>query len=279
MSDSEKPQVTICLPHWQVRELITVCLRAIRRFTPTASIEVIVVDNGSEDDSLDYLRGLRWIRLIERGKLTPEYWVHAFQTALDVGLEQSRGEYYVIMHTDTIIKHPGWLERLLGPARADERCAAVGAWKLERVHPAYDLMKRLTDTKRAKLWLRRRLLGDGTARQKSREICPRDYCTLYRAGPIRRYGLKFEPGEPYEGYTAGEKMYYQLRDHGYGAAVLETGEMMEYMEHVAHATAGLRPEQRHLGHRRSQRKVERRLREFFDSPLIRELAGAEDLDR
>jgi len=271
--------VTICIPHWQVKELVTLCLRAIRQFTRSIPIEVIVVDNGSEDESLDYLRSLSWISLIERGKDTPANWVEAFRTALDAGFASSRGRYFVIMHTDTIVKHPDWLERMTAPFDEDPKCAAVGAWKLELQHPLYKLTKRLTDTKKAKLWLRRTLLGDSTARQLSRELCPRDYCAIYRSEPIRTFGLSFNASGRWQGYTAGEMMYYQLKENGYRAEVIPTEEMMRYMVHLAHATAGLRPQQRHLNHNRAQKKAERKLRRLFGSDLAKNLASDTSLDR
>lgn len=279
MTGKNEPVVSICIPHWQVRELLTPCLRAIRKFTRNIPIEVIVVDNGSEDESLPYLRSLSWIKLIERSKQTPENWIRAFVTALDLGFKHSRGEYFVIMHTDTLIKHPEWLERLIKPFKGDPKCAAVGAWKLELRHPVYEFTKKMTDTKKAKLWLRRNLLGDQKARQLKRELCPRDYCAIYRAEPIRRLGLIFNEQDRWIGYTAGEQMYYQLRENGYHAVVIDTAEMIKYMVHLAHATAGLRPEQRRLNHRHAQRKSERKLRRFFNIPLIRELMEDESLDR
>lgn len=279
MDGKMEPQVSICIPHWQVKELITPCLRAIRKFTQNIPIEVIVVDNGSEDESLAYLRSLSWIKLIERGKKTPENWIQAFITALDLGFKHSRGEYFVIMHTDTLIKHPGWLERLILPMKSDPKCAAVGAWKLEPRHPIYEFTKKITDTKKAKLWLRRNLLGDQKARQLKRELCPRDYCAIYRAEPIRRLGLKFNARGSLIDYTSAEQMYYQLKENGYHAVVIDTTEMMKYMVHLAHATAGLRPEQRSLHHRHAQKKSERNLRRFFNLPLIKELMEDESLDR
>lgn len=278
MAEEKTPQVSICIPHWQVKELVTLCLRAIRKFTREVPVEVIVVDNGSADDSLQYLRGLSWIRLIERGEQTPENWVQAFVTALDVGFEHSRAPYFLIMHTDTIVKHPGWLQRLLRPMEQDDKCAASGAWKLELRHPLYEFTKRITDTKKAKLWLRRTILRDAGARQLKRELCPRDYCALYRSEPIRKLGLRFNCGGRWAGYTAGEQMYYQLKEHGYRAQVIPTAEMMEYMVHLAHATAGLRPQQRRLNHLRAQRKAERRLRRLFGSELAKELAADASLD-
>jgi len=278
VTEEKEPLVTICIPHWQVKELVTLCLRAIRKFTQTIPVELIVVDNGSQDESLDYLRSLPRIKLIERGKDTPANWVEAFRTALDVGFENSRGRYFVIMHTDTIVKHPAWLERMTAPLDEDPKCAAVGAWKLELRHPLYELTKRLTDTKKAKLWLRRKLLFDSSARQLPRELCPRDYCAIYRAETIKTFRLSFDARGKWQGYTAGETMYYQLKEKGYRAEIIPAAEMMQYMVHLAHATAGLRPQQRHLNHRRAQKKAERKLRRLFGSDLARNLAADTSLD-
>jgi GT2 family glycosyltransferase len=258
---------------------MTLCLRAIRKYTKAVPIEVIVVDNGSRDESLDYLRSLGWIKLVERGQNVPENWVEAFTSALDIGFENSSGEYFIIMHSDTIVKHPGWLEPLLSPFDGDARCAATGAWKLEWRHPLHELAMRLTDTKKAKLWLRRTFLRDANARQLSRELCPRDYCTMYRSEPIRRLGLSFTLKDRWTGYTAGERMYYQLKENGYHAVVIDTLEMMEYVVHLAHATAGLRPSERKLGHRHAQKKAERRLYRLFNSDLAKTLTLDDSLDR
>ncbi|MHC4153543.1 MAG: hypothetical protein ACYST6_01240 [Planctomycetota bacterium] len=135
------------------------------------------------------------------------------------------------------------------------------------------------DTKKAKLWLRRTFLRDSSARQLKRELCPRDYCAMYRAEPIRRLGLRFDAKDSWVGYTAGEKMYYQLKQHGYRAVVIDTREMMKYMVHLAHATAGLRPTQRRLNHWRTQKKAERKLQRLFDSDLAKTLAVDDSLDK
>lgn len=273
------PLVSICIPHWQVQELVTLCLRAIRKHTANIPYEVLVVDNGSRDASLDYLRSLSWIRLIERGTDVPENWVRAFITALDLGFASSRGKYFVIMHTDTIVKHPQWLPRLLAPLEADPVCAASGAWKLELRHPILEFTKRATDTKKARLWLRRTFLRDQSAQQLKRELCPRDYCALYRSEPIRRLELRFDCCHRFPRYTTGEQMYYQLKENGYRAEVIPTAEMMQYMVHLAHATAGLQPRQRRLNHRRSQKKSERRLHRLFNSDLAASLSSDTALDR
>jgi len=69
------------------------CLRALRYYTEGPPYEVIVVDNGSTDESLDWLRSMGWITLVERGESTPRIWIRAMNTALDIGLERTRGDY------------------------------------------------------------------------------------------------------------------------------------------------------------------------------------------
>jgi hypothetical protein len=55
--------------------------------------------------------------------------------------------------------------------------------------------------------------------------------------------------------------------------------MMNYVVHLAHATAGLRPAQRKLNHWRAQKKAERRLYRLFNSDLAKTLALDDSLDK
>lgn len=275
MSGREDPLVTIVIPHWQVREMITLCLRSIRRFTRDVPYEVIVVDNGSKDESLDYLRSLKWIRLIERGDETPSYWVRAMGTALDFGIREGRGRYLLIMHTDVVILREGWLRRLIDAIESDPRHAAAGTDKLEVRSPFRAWWKRTFDEKRIKAWFRRVLLRDRRAVIPERPRCPRDFCALYRLDVLRRHELSFLQKR----FSAGESMYLDLVDRGYSAAMIPVLEMMQYIEHIAHGTAALRPGERGLDHGRTQRKSERRLNALLSRPLIRELQEDASLDQ
>ena len=69
-------RISICIPHWQVGDFMAVCLRSIRHYSRHYDIEMIVVDNGSKDESLDWLRSLSWIRLFERPEFRIAVWVH-----------------------------------------------------------------------------------------------------------------------------------------------------------------------------------------------------------
>jgi len=269
------PTVSICIPHYQVKQLMTACLRAIRRYTPQGpAFEVIVVDNGSRDDSLDWLRSLGWIHLVERGERTPDDWIRAMATALDIGLERARGKYYLIMHSDTIVKREGWLQRLVDEISRGPDIGSAGTGKLETRGPVDLFFRRATDTKRLRLWVRRTFLGDIGARQLPREPCARDFCALYRTDVLRENHLSFvQKG----GYSAGETIHYDLKKLGYRPGIIPVREVMQYIDHIAHATGAILPE-RKLNRAHMFRKTRRRLSNLLDREDIRSLLADPSLD-
>jgi FkbM family methyltransferase len=94
------------------------CLESIHRCTNLPH-EIIVVDNGSEDDSLAYLHSLRDIRLIEN----PEN-VGA-PLGRNQGLAIAEGEYIVFLDNDTIVTN-GWLERFIAHTKKDPALCVLG---------------------------------------------------------------------------------------------------------------------------------------------------------
>ncbi|MBW3539924.1 MAG: glycosyltransferase [Planctomycetes bacterium] len=268
-----RPRVTVCIPHWQVLRYARLCLRSLRRHSAGLDLEVIVVDNGSRDESLDYLRSLDWIRLIERPEETPANWPLNVFTAWDRGLHEATGEFFVTMHSDVFIHRDGWLRPLLAAFEGGPRIAATGAWKLELEHPLYSLQKRFVGfaTDAFKSLFR----GTRPIRLNERQY-PRDYCAVYRTRTLIDERLQFRPLPGHSG--GGLSIARQLWDAGYETALIPVPEMARYVYHVAHGTAAVAPE-KPLNHRRAQKKVERKVRDLFDADWIRNLERDESLDR
>lgn len=115
--------VTLLIPHYQTPDAIRLCLRSIRRFT-APPYRVMVLDNGSSDASLDYLRGVAWIELVATGIANDL--IGAQAAALNLGAARVKTPYFLVMHSDTYVHRPGWLAFFVERARATG-CAAVGS--------------------------------------------------------------------------------------------------------------------------------------------------------
>jgi glycosyltransferase involved in cell wall biosynthesis len=259
------PTFSLCIPHWQVKGLVGLCLHSIRRHSPMDDVEILVIDNGSRDESLDYLRSLSWIRLIERPEESFANWPANVFTAWDLGIRHATGEYFVTMHSDVLIRQPGWLERLAAEFDCDPLVAGVGAWKLDLEPLWYSLQKEVFGAVTSRL---KGLLGRRGRSQWSGGRYPRDYCAMYRRETIVRNNLSFWPGR--DPITGGYAIARQLWGTGYQTRLIPTREMARYMVHVAHGTAALAAE-KPLHHAAAQRKVERRVAALFAEPWVQSL--------
>ena len=130
MSELASGKATICIVNYKTLDLTKCCLRSIRKFT-TYPYEVIVVDNNSNDQSLDYLKSLSWIRLIQRDTANDQSGGHSHSAALDLGLANCNTEFFISMHSDTFIKKQDWLTELIAYFNNDQNISCVGAGKVE----------------------------------------------------------------------------------------------------------------------------------------------------
>jgi hypothetical protein len=264
---------SIVIPHYQTEDLARLCLRAIRRLTDHP-YEVIVVDNHSQDGSLEYLRRVGWIRLIERGPQAEPKAVYAHAGAMDAGTAAARGRWLVSFHSDTIVRREGWLSAFIGRLKAAPRAAALGADKIDTDPAWYRAMKRLWNTRRMKAAGRRLLRLPPDPRLEPPPWYPRSFCAVYRLDLVRQLGLTWQPAPR---HPAGDLLYRGLVAAGYEGVRLESDEMHQYVEHVAHATALLG--RGGIGHWRGNQKARRALARVFGSDLARELLSDDSLDR
>lgn len=255
-----KPQVSIIIPHYQTESLSRLCLRSIRRYTTDIPYEVIVVDNASKDGaSLDYLRQVEWIRLIERTDNVSPLAADAHKEALDVGIAASTAPYVMSFHTDTIPIAPGWLGWMLQQINRQPDIAAVGTYKLER-----------KPLKSLEHWAKS-LLG----RQSEKDShYIRSHCALYRNDVLDELGLRFVDEI---GRTTGQGIHQKLVESGYQAVLLPVGAMLRHVVHLNHGTMVMIPQ---LGARKSTiRKGTGRINRFFNRTDVRQTYHDESLDK
>jgi GT2 family glycosyltransferase/glycosyltransferase involved in cell wall biosynthesis len=117
---SDAPVASIVIPVYDQFAHTLACLRALAAHPPTTPFEVIVVDDGSRDETVDALPridGVRYHRRAANG---------GFIAACNDGASLARGDYLVFLNNDTL-PQPGWLEALLGTFVDEPGTGLVGA--------------------------------------------------------------------------------------------------------------------------------------------------------
>ena len=253
------PDVTIIVVNYRTPELTRLCLRLLRKHTDPARARVIVVDNGSADASTDYLRGLSWITLIERTPAPDERIGLAHGRAVDTALDRVDTPFALLIHTDTFVRHAGWLDVLTGPM-ADPKVGGVGSWKLELRAPWQRAAKQV---ERAAQRIVFPLIGKGYGKLEGlgdNYYYLRSHCALYRMAPVRELGLRMVRAE--EKMPPGKRLHRQMEEAGWTMVFLPARTLMRSVIHADHATMilnpdlGMKPAQRARGLKRLQRVMD-----------------------
>lgn len=178
---SDHAAVTVLIPHYQTLEAIRLCLRSIRRYTQPAP-RVLVLDNGSTDASLDYLRGLNWVTCLQTGVANDM--ISAQAEALNFGAARVETPYFLVIHSDTYVHRAGWLAFLVARLRGGNY-AAVGT--RHQTIRAYDSALLAGAADRMAALLAR------TARRETAAGVPwlRSCLALYRTATFRAAGCRF----------------------------------------------------------------------------------------
>lgn len=118
------PQVSVVIPAFNEGPMVARSIRSVAKSDyPLSLLEVIVVDDGSRDDTFFFMRRLRrefpnLVRLVRfsgnRGK----------RAALHEGLKAARGEIVVTIDSDSEVE-PSTIREMVAPFLADTRVGAV----------------------------------------------------------------------------------------------------------------------------------------------------------
>jgi GT2 family glycosyltransferase len=123
MVDRDRPRLSIVILNWNTADLLSACLGSIRRHV-AADAEVIVVDNGSHDGSVERVR-----REFPHVLLIPLDSNHGFSRGNNIALERARGEFILLLNPDTEMR-PGVVEALVDHFERTPRAGIAGP-KLE----------------------------------------------------------------------------------------------------------------------------------------------------
>ena len=94
-------KVSVIIVNYKVKFFLAQCLHSVFKAMEGIDGEVIVVDNDSQDDSIDYARELYaqypQIRFIENKENL------GFARANNIAIRQSKGEYVLLLNPDTVV--------------------------------------------------------------------------------------------------------------------------------------------------------------------------------
>ncbi len=113
-------KVTIIILTWNGIEYTKKCLESLLNTTNLDSCDVVVVDNGSTDGTIEYLKTIDWIKIIENKENL------GFVRGNNVAINQIKDGDIVLLNNDMIIIQNDWLERLQKTAYLEEDYGIVG---------------------------------------------------------------------------------------------------------------------------------------------------------
>ncbi|MET0362495.1 MAG: glycosyltransferase, partial [Sphingobium sp.] len=119
----QQATLAIIIVNWNVRDLLRDCLRAIASSEGIAdeSVETIVVDNDSADDSAAMVRAeFPWARLIESGANL------GFADGCQRGYEETAAPFVMLLNPDTVVDGDA-IASMLATIRSDERIGVLGS--------------------------------------------------------------------------------------------------------------------------------------------------------
>jgi GT2 family glycosyltransferase len=112
--------ISVIIVSWNARDYLRNCLISIRKTCESCVLEVIVVDNASNDGSPEMVKEeFPEVNLIHAGENL------GFARANNLAMKSSNGAYFALVNSDVII-HPGCLETLVSFLEQHKNVGVVG---------------------------------------------------------------------------------------------------------------------------------------------------------
>lgn len=132
-------QISLVIVSWNVRQLLEENLKRIFSLTSDISFDVVVIDNGSLDESAHMVRDS-----FPQVKLIQNDWDAGFSFACNQGLRVTTGEICVLLNPDMLLE-PGVLERTYRELTMDKTIGVLGVKLLTSERKTLQSVRRFPD--------------------------------------------------------------------------------------------------------------------------------------
>jgi GT2 family glycosyltransferase len=243
------PELSIVIVNYNTRELLRQCLDSIESSNPSASTEIIVVDNASQDGSAELVRSG-----FPNAVLIASETNVGFARGNNLGIRKARGRYILLLNSDTIVL-PGSLDALVdylkqkpfvhavGPMLINEDGSIQRSWfdfpslakTFSHIIGTTRLIYRVARRGRMGRWLARLGFEPAFLRDSCETASEVDYlifaCVLVRADVFRKIGL------------LDEDLFFYHEDFEFGYRMRLNGLHFHYLPatrvvHLGGGTAG-----------------------------------------
>ncbi|MCU1250060.1 MAG: glycosyl transferase [Edaphobacter sp.] len=112
---------SIIIPTFNGASRIGNCLDSLVKQTAGRNVEIVVVDDGSTDNTANVVRGYSFVRLISQANAGPAF-------ARNRGALEAQGKI-LLFTDDDCVPMPDWLEAMLGPFQDPDVVGAKGVYR------------------------------------------------------------------------------------------------------------------------------------------------------
>lgn len=117
LQEGHDDRTSIIIVHNDRPEYLNLCLQSIAIATINNNYEIIVVDNGSGQETQNFLDDLEedGIKIVRNDENL--YWTKAINQGIKSADKDS--EYFVLMHHDIVVLNPSWLDLLISVSQSN----------------------------------------------------------------------------------------------------------------------------------------------------------------